>query len=206
MRNLKRHGRWYVLEGCEKRLERQIVAANLMNKALKHCKQQRLVVQAGGNMGVWPVWLAKRFDHVLSFEPEPANFRCMIKNVEPYIGVEPYNAALGEQCGSAHLHITSSNLSHHLTQKPGATQVMSIDSFNLDMCDYIMLDVEGYEFEALKGGIETIRKFNPVIQFEDKGHGITKGTGKTLTDILRLLPDNYITIARVKSDLIMVPK
>lgn len=38
---------------------------------------------------------------------------------------------------------------------------------NLQTCDLIQLDLEGYEFNALLGGIETIKRCKPVIVIED---------------------------------------
>ena len=43
---------------------------------------------------------------------------------------------------------------------------MLIDDLNLPGCDLIQLDLEGYEFYALQGGIETIKKHKPVIVIE----------------------------------------
>jgi hypothetical protein len=34
---------------------------------------------------------------------------------------------------------------------------------NLEKIDFIKIDVEGYEIEVLKGGIESIKKFRPIL-------------------------------------------
>ena len=41
--------------------------------------------------------------------------------------------------------------------------MITIDSLNLNGCDLIALDVEGYEQGVLQGSINTIRKYKPVI-------------------------------------------
>ncbi|MFI5149478.1 MAG: FkbM family methyltransferase [Bacteroidia bacterium] len=47
---------------------------------------------------------------------------------------------------------------------------ISIDDFctqnNFTRLDFIKIDVDGHEFEVFKGGMETIKKFRPVIIFE----------------------------------------
>ena len=58
----------------------------------------------------------------------------------------------------------------------GIIPTMLIDDLNLPGCDLIQLDLEGYEFYALQGGIETIKKYNPVIVIEtvwSERYGIT---------------------------------
>ena len=46
------------------------------------------------------------------------------------------------------------------------TPTIIIDNLNLPGCDLIQLDIEGYELKALKGAIETIKKYKPVICVE----------------------------------------
>jgi hypothetical protein len=60
-----------------------------------YCKGFKVAVQAGGNCGVWPAALSKRFEFVYTFEPDPVNFRCLCANA-PYENVYKFNAALGK--------------------------------------------------------------------------------------------------------------
>jgi hypothetical protein len=48
----------------------------------------------------------------------------------------------------------------------GNIPTLKIDDLNLDECDFIQLDIEGFEYQALLGGIETIKKYYPVICVE----------------------------------------
>ena len=48
----------------------------------------------------------------------------------------------------------------------GGTQAVSIDSLNLEHCDFIKLDLEGAERLALEGARETIQKFRPFLLVE----------------------------------------
>jgi hypothetical protein len=45
-----------------------------------------------------------------------------------------------------------------------------IDDLNLDRCDFIHLDIEGYEYFALQGAEQTIKKHGPIIAVEKAGH------------------------------------
>jgi hypothetical protein len=52
-------------------------------------------------------------------------------------------------------------------------QVMLIDDLELDACDAIQLDIEGYEYPALKGAERTIERFRPVIATENPSSTVT---------------------------------
>ncbi len=198
-------GRWTPV-GSEKAWDRYANRAKDMSLAVQMCPKRRIAVQAGGNIGAWPVWLSKRFQQVLTFEPEKVNYDCLIRNVEPYANIETYNAALSDRVGEAFLNVCRSIGSHHVSATGSqAVKLLTIDSFNLEALDYIVLDVEGFEWEALAGADETIRRFRPIIQVEDRGHGATKGQGKTFTDIINLL-QGYQIQTRVGRDVIFTPK
>ena len=45
-------------------------------------------------------------------------------------------------------------------------QMITIDSLQLTKCDFIKIDVEGYEEHVINGGINTIKKYKPIIVLE----------------------------------------
>src|SRR3954463_5592306 len=49
-------------------------------RAMEACKGFDLCIQAGGNCGTWPRYLAERFGAVYTFEPDPANFTALAFN------------------------------------------------------------------------------------------------------------------------------
>jgi len=134
-------------------------------KFFKYVKNFDTVIQAGGALGMYPRLLANRFRFVYTFEPDPLNFFCLVNNcqVDTIIKI---NAALGEKNEFAQIHRADlSNAGTHAVQltNNGRIPIMSIDSFNFNACDLILLDVEGFEYPAIKGAANTIEKFKPVI-------------------------------------------
>lgn len=191
--------------GAEKAWARYSSRAPDMQTAVDLCVNQLTAVQAGGNIGAWPVWLAHRFIEVITFEPENKNFACLKRNTETYHNITSYHAALSDHIGTSNLRVCRSIGSHFLLPGEGETKLMTIDSLNLDACSLIVLDVEGYEYEALVGARETREKFKPVIHLEDRGHGVKKGTGKTFDDIQRELSD-YTLASRIGRDVVFTAR
>lgn len=63
------------------------------------------------------------------------------------------------------------------TEEEGGEEVKikTLDSFNIkEKIDLIKIDVEGFEYFALSGGIQTIKKNKPVILIEEHNYGNSK--------------------------------
>jgi FkbM family methyltransferase len=136
------------------------------------CKSRRTVVQAGGNGGLWVRPLAEAFERVMTFEPDPVNFRCLVHNV-PHANVTFTMGALGP-CGGEWgevVHTYKGNPgAHHVKAGRGATPIYAIDEYMLTDVDLLQLDIEGAEMMALKGAVSTIEACKPVICVELRGH------------------------------------
>lgn len=169
------------------------------------CRHNRLAVQAGGNCGVWARHLASVFDRVVTFEPDPLNFRCLVANCAPFENILSLPAALGAKSGGwCDLERIEKNAGAHQVVDGAVAPVLALDDLNLPACDLIYLDVEGMEKAALLGAFRTIDRFRPVIAFEDKGlsqrYGVEKGDVETW-----LFSFGYRVIDRRRRDVIMVP-
>lgn len=141
---------------------------------LKETKNKRIAVQAGGNVGMFPKRLAHSFDHVYTFEPDALNFQCLKLNcTENNITCE--NAALGDVDGFISIKKVDDNCGANFVDGEGDIPVKTIDGLNLDFCDLIQLDIEGYEMKALHGAVKTIEKFHPVIVIEENGLSVRYG-------------------------------
>ena len=138
---------------------------------LDHVQAFDVCVQAGGNVGVWAKILAEKFHAVYTFEPDPENFSCLVRNV-PEHNVVKFNAALGE--GPAFIQVGAPDEAHrnncgaYQVMGQGIYPVMTIDSLDLPACDLLYLDIEGYELFALQGAYKTIEKYHPVVSIEQK--------------------------------------
>lgn len=127
-----------------------------------------VVVQAGGGCGMYPLLLSNIFKAVYTFEPHPISFHCLVNNCAKG-NIVKFNAALGD----SHIMVAnslkfSSNFGENTVGEvnTNGTPQLMIDDLELYNCDFIQLDLEGYEIHALTGATQTIAKFRPVISVE----------------------------------------
>jgi FkbM family methyltransferase len=169
------------------------------DNSLKYVKRWRNALDIGANVGEWARPLAKRFDKVICFEPNP-NFReCFNRNItESNVTLYPYGL-------STHSHTAEQGTNHtHLNYVVGDTkpregdiECRSLDSFDLTDVDYIKIDVDGFEIPVLQGAQETLKRNNPVINIEMKERKRPKIVQES-RKILRNL--GYNRHSRVRSD------
>lgn len=142
---------------------------------LAHVPGRDLIVQAGGNVGVYPLALAEHFLGVLTWEADQVNFSCLRRNLalgDEGLSIGAFAAAVGEVDGACDTVVVERGNcgAHRVEFRPnGKTKVRPIDSVRPTACDAIWLDIEGAELLALKGAAKTIERFSPAIAVEDKG-------------------------------------
>jgi FkbM family methyltransferase len=154
-------------------------------------------VDIGANIGFHSLFAASvtgARGRVLSFEPLPRLQqqleRSLKENGFTQVMIEP--VALGKASGVATLSLVEENIGASSLQNVagdravgGAVEVpvRTLDSYQdkLDRLDLIKIDIEGSEFEALKGGEAILRMYQPVIILEFSPHVYEKDyAGKSL--------------------------
>jgi len=131
--------------------------------SLKYVKQWRVCLDIGSNIGQWTRPLAKRFESVVCFEPNP-NFRqCFEKNIqEKNVLLWPYGLSDKEHKAKQDFNSTV------LHEEDGDIDCRRLDSFGLTNVDFVKIDVDGFEVPLLNGARETLTKNDPVINIEMK--------------------------------------
>lgn len=175
-----------------------------MRPALDITPGRRLALQAGGNCGVWALELALRFDMVVTAEPDPVNFQCLVANTvgRPVIHLQ---AAFGDRPGWAGMAHNATNCGAQQVNKDEQEcrfPVMRIDDLALPALDYICLDIEGMELLAVEGAWQTIIAHRPVIQCEDNGLSLKYGNPRGALE-KRLEAIGYRVVARPHKDVIL---
>lgn len=160
-------------------IEEPYVVSNFVNN-------RRVVLQAGGNCGIFAREYAKLFENVYTFEPDPVLFHCLSRNISSR-NVIKIQAALGN---TREMVSTTNDISVNVggthISRGGNIPTLLIDDLNLPILDLLHLDIEGYEYNALRGGVNTIMRCKPVICLEN-GEGHASRYGNTLSDISMFL-------------------
>jgi len=131
----------------------------------KYCKNFNIVITAGGNVGYYAKIYAKIFKKVYTFEPDTINFQCLTLNVTEKNVIKTHGA-LGNNNEKIGLSTHCDDCGAWRVTGSGDIQTYKIDDLNLQELNLIALDVEGFEVEVLKGAINSINKFRPIISAE----------------------------------------
>ncbi len=125
----------------------------------------KTAIDVGGHVGFMANDMAKFFEQVHSFEPQPDNFSCLDQNKAE--NVTAYNLALGAGEGKAGLFNPSDDNSGGWVMGEGdSIDVRMLDSFNLQHVGLIKIDVQGNEMGVLRGAVETLRRWKPAVMVE----------------------------------------
>lgn len=177
-----------------------------LEKALKYVKKRDVVVQAGGNCGQWPLWLAPRFKHVVTFEPSPENFVALTYNTRECLNVYRFQAALFDALGLCNIEYDAENCEGDFLGFDDSeinAPLMMLDTLIGDAdVDLISLDVEGTEVFALQGARAVLERSKPVLLLEDRHSERYKYTMEELVKGLERL--GYKVVDRASHDLILV--
>ena len=174
------------------------------------CKNKLTVVQAGGNCGIYAKIYSEIFETVYTFEPDPVNFYCLVRNVKNS------NVIKFQSCLGSEHKLVSVKIDENIIQKKGYNcgtfqvngtgkiPVFKIDDLELDQCDLLHFDIEGFEGFALEGAVKTIQKFKPTICLEINGLG--KQYGWPEEKIYKFLENlNYKFEINTDNDQIFLP-
>jgi len=170
-----------------------------VTKHLQNILQPRwAVVDIGANIGYYALMEAKKCKEVYAIEPGPDCYQALRANVvlNNYHNVTTHRLAIGDRERVARLSLSDFSEWHKiaLDSKGGIeVQMTTLDSFlKGKKVDLVRMDVEGYEFNILKGMQKTIEKSNPILLVETHKK-LLEEYGSSLQQFYELLASyNYI--------------
>jgi len=132
-----------------------------------------VVLDIGANVGVFSFLAGRKVGPggaVYGFEPSSENFQIFLKTLEingrPG-NVFPVQKAVGQSSGTLKLYLYGGATTGVVPHDQGTENVpvTTIDEFvaehNLTRVDFIKMDIEGMERDALKGAYKTLQRFKP---------------------------------------------
>jgi FkbM family methyltransferase len=140
---------------------------------VKDCLNKKNILDIGANTGYYSL-LASKYSsdncRIYAFEPSLRNFDGLNKNIDcnNLKNVKTYQKAITDKNGEVFLKENSIGVLDTVNNLVGDYMVksISIDSFceeNNIYPDLIKMDIEGAELDALRGALNTLDKYSPII-------------------------------------------
>ena len=138
----------------------------------KLIKKGDVVLDIGANVGYYTLIFAKLVGEegkVFAFEPDPDNFALLEKNVEVncYRNVVLVQKAIANKTGVVRLYLCEDNKGNHrICDARDARESIAVEAIRLDdyfeayneKIDFIKIDIEGAEQEALLGASSLLKR------------------------------------------------
>jgi FkbM family methyltransferase len=174
----------------ERRLDHDVYSIGLI---LPHIKEGDWVVDAGAFIGDHTIAYLKAVGpegKVFAFEPNPAAYSCLCHNCPEAVTM---NSGLSDKEEFVDYFGNSNAGAGHIGHDLGSTQLIPLDSLNLRRCDFLKLDIEGCEYEALIGAEKTIRQHRPILWVEVNEGALIRRM-RNSAQLLRLIESYGYTI------------
>jgi FkbM family methyltransferase len=170
------------------------------------------IIDAGANNGVLSLEFAKMVGengNVVSIEPHPANIERFRFNLSlnKFVNIDLIEKGVGAKAGESFISIVDENnlgKTRIQTEKEGGLEIeirtldYIVNSNQLEQVDLIKIDVEGFEMEVLKGGFETIKKYQPKLFIELDDSNLRE-QGSSASEVMVFLKFNSYTSVHAES-------
>ena len=142
---------------------------DVRNAAYKYVTDFGIAVDVGANVGLWAKPLTEKFKHVIAFEPLEQVYSCLESNLQN-LNVEIHKYALGNVNDNVEMIYDSENTGGSFVSKVGTGNIVikRMDDLDLPKFGLLKIDCERHELEVLKGAIDTILKYKPIIVCEQQ--------------------------------------
>lgn len=151
-------------------------------------------IDIGANVGSWTRVMGRCFDQVEAFEPMPEHHECFERNMieADRAHITLHRMALGAEEGERQF-IFNTCFTHAVTEdeqvNPGIVSfpIKPLDAMGFEHVDFIKIDVEGLEYDVVRGAEQLIRRSRPCMIVEQKPSGFAERYGHAQEAASRLL-------------------
>jgi FkbM family methyltransferase len=133
-------------------------------------KKDAVIIDGGAYRGMYSIYASKLIGDggkIYAFEPNPSNLKQLKEHLalNGCTNVVPVEAGLWNEAGTQKISSEDANSSQFSDTATTQISVETIDSFmekeGLARLDFVKMDIEGAELEALEGAAATMKKFAP---------------------------------------------
>jgi FkbM family methyltransferase len=168
----------------------------------------KVILDLGANIGLAAVYFAQKYPNarIISVEPEPSNFKMLLKNTESYSNVTCLNYGVWSKVTNLEIESGYGNCGFRTTEvdynNSNTIEAISIDKilddFQLDHIDILKIDIEGSEKEIFEKNFERwLPKTNMIVieLHENIKQGCSKALFKAVSNLnykISALGENFI--------------
>lgn len=179
------------------------------NKLYALTKKEMTVFDIGANMGDTALNFSKIIGpkgNVIAFEPDDRNYKRALRNFSLNLAsnITLLNIGLGEENKTEKLYrvnLGNQGMNRILKDEHNydftEITIRKLDSFitehSTTKVDLVKIDVEGFEMNVLKGSVEMLKKFNPILFIEINDNNL-KEHSSSASELFKFLNElNYTT-------------
>jgi len=178
-----------------------------MELVKKIVKKGVVIVDLGANIGFWTLVFAKMVGdegHVFAFEPGPANFGILKKNVEinHFQNVTLIQKAVSNKSGKTKLFLSYESNDHRIYNPNDNRQSVEIEMISLDeyfknydrKIDFIKCNIQGSDHVALLGMHEILKKSKSIKLVMELYPELLEGLNSSTEKFLNTLQEEGFTV------------
>ena len=172
---------------------------NVYDLAKKHFQNFRTALDIGAHIGYFSIYMAEDFQTVYAFEPIMDNARCWCKNLAGAKNIVLFPCAIGNENTQLRMKQPEIINSGSWEVAEAGTEIVAqkrIDDLGFRDIDYIKIDIQGYEFEAVLGMANTLCLWHPIVQLEMSTKLCIQRTGGLMSHL------GYAPVEQQKDDVI----
>ncbi|WP_197454394.1 FkbM family methyltransferase [Stieleria varia] len=168
--------------------ERHITERALINE---HVKPGMSVVDVGANIGYHVLMFAQRIGgsgRITAIEPSPENLTELKANISGNTlkNVDLYEIAVGSRETTVEVRGGINSGIQTEGQGIAAVDMKPLSEVVREKCDFIKIDVDGYEAEVVEGAFDVLRRDRPVLLLELHPHLLPRFGSNVQTVVARL--------------------
>lgn len=167
------------------------------------------VIDVGANLGIYTLHALRAGCKVYSYEPTPSTYDLLNQNIKVNGFLESnrattINCAVGDSDKTVTFSICKGISGHnHIASEEDVDNIIKVPVVSLDnrhkseKIDFIKIDIEGAEYEALKGMRDIIKNNPDIMLLIEFAPSLIKRAGNEPKDLLKLIYEYGLIIQKI---------
>jgi len=153
--------KWYHGKNCH--------TGNIIGRINSMIQPNSNIIDVGAFVGTFSVPLLEEGHASFMFESCNDFYQILKENTSKYSKASRINKAVGNKNTRVGVSLQNMNFGGTHIVRGDDVEMITLDSFfkDINRVDFIKIDVESYEYYVLQGAIEIIKKFKPIILWEN---------------------------------------